>query len=607
MNQKTKANLLNIDKISRKYLFIIFLAFTVGIIIIGYSIYISYYFEFKKKAEDELISVTKLKIEEINHWRKERIKNLAIYQKNESFSERVKKTLANLDDAKIQKTMQDWMTLFKTNYNYHRVCLHDRNGTEVLSTNNDDASLPHNLKSYFDRIFANKEVVFEDFYIEKSDGRIYLSLIVGIFEVDNDNSPLGVLIARADPEEYLYPLLNSWPIARPSAETYLVHKSDDDVVFLNNLKHQKNTALNLKFSIKDNKDIPAARAVTGSEGIYSAIDIENEEVISYLCKIENSPWYLVSKIDKKEAMSPVRGILIGVISVVFLLISLLFFWVMYILRYQRYNYYKEIAQKAEELQQSEEALKILNETLEQKVHYRTNELELSNKELESFAYSVSHDLRAPLRHILGFADIMKKECDSASMEANQYLLKIIESAGDMGTLIDDLLEYSRTGRTEMKKAAVDLNEIVTQIKIRFDRENPDRIIEWNLSDLPQAYCDRGLIQAVWTNLIENAVKYSSKKETASIEIGYSDKISQFEFYIRDNGVGFDMTFAHKLFGVFQRLHNKNEFEGTGIGLANVKRIINRHGGRIWAEGEVGTGATFYFTLPKHGGTLDGQH
>lgn len=597
MNQKTKISLLDIDKISRKYLFITFLAFTVGIILIGYSIYKSYYFEFEKKAEDELTSVTKLKIEEINHWRKERIKNLAIYQKNESFSERVKKTLTNLDDTKIQKTMQDWMILFKTNYNYHRVCLHDRNGMEVLSTNNDDASLPHNLKSYFDRIFTNKEVVFEDFYIEKTDERIYLSLIVGVFDV-NSNMPLGVLIARVDPEEYLYPLLNSWPIARPSAETYLVHKSGNDVVFLNNLKHQKNTALNLKFSIKDNKNIPAARAVTGKEGIYKGFDIENEEVISYLCKIENSPWYLVSKIDKREAMSPVRGILIGVISVVFLLISLLFFLVMYILRYQRYNYYKEIAHKAEELQQSEEALKILNETLEQKVHDRTNELELSNRELESFSYSVSHDLRAPLRHILGFADIMKKECESASIEANHYLKKIIESAGDMGTLIDDLLEYSRTGRSDMKKSSVDLDEIVAQIKIRFDRENTDRKIIWNLSDLPQAYCDSGLIQAVWTNLIENAVKYTSKKETASIEIGFSDKVSEFEFFIKDNGVGFDMTFVHKLFGVFQRLHNKNEFEGTGIGLANVKRIVNRHGGRIWAEGEVGTGAAFYFTLPK---------
>jgi PAS domain S-box-containing protein len=276
-------------------------------------------------------------------------------------------------------------------------------------------------------------------------------------------------------------------------------------------------------------------------------------------------------------------------------------------RIAKLNLIEDLKMEIEEKEKAKQEIIKLNETLEHKVIERTRELELSNKELESFAYSVSHDLRAPLRHILGFADIMKKECESASMEANHYLKKIIESAGDMGTLIDDLLEYSRTGRSEIKKYFVDLNELITQIKIKFDREGPDRKIMWNISVLPQAYCDRGLIQAVWTNLIENAVKYTSKNDYAFIEIGFSDKVSEFQFFIKDNGVGFDMAFVHKLFGVFQRLHNKNEFEGTGIGLANVKRIINRHGGRIWAEGEVGTGAVFYFTLPKQGGSLDGQH
>jgi len=268
-------------------------------------------------------------------------------------------------------------------------------------------------------------------------------------------------------------------------------------------------------------------------------------------------------------------------------------------RIAKLNLIEDLKMEIEEKEKAKQEIIRLNETLEHKVIERTRELELSNKELESFAYSVSHDLRAPLRHILGFADIMKKECDSAGAEANLYLLKIIESAGDMGTLIDDLLEYSRTGRSEIKKSTVDLNEIIAQLKVKFDRENPSRKMLWRLSEFPQAYCDRGLIQAVWTNLIENAVKYTSKNENAVIEIGFSDKVSEFQYFIKDNGVGFDMAFVHKLFGVFQRLHNKNEFEGTGIGLANVKRIINRHGGTVRAESEgIGKGACFYFTLPK---------
>jgi PAS domain S-box-containing protein len=245
-----------------------------------------------------------------------------------------------------------------------------------------------------------------------------------------------------------------------------------------------------------------------------------------------------------------------------------------------------------------EDLKLLNETLEQKVKDRTRDLELSNKELESFSYSVSHDLRAPLRHIIGFSDMMNGLISEKHTEASEYLKKIKQSATDMGNLIDDLLNYSKTGREEMRIARTNINDIVSHIQKRFAHENTDRKIEWKISHLPEVHCDESLIRNVWVNVIENAVKYTSKVENAVIEIGCNEKPDEYEFFIRDNGAGFDMNYAHKLFGVFHRLHTKNEFEGTGIGLANVYKIISRHGGKIYAKGVTGEGAEFTFTLPK---------
>lgn len=350
----------------------------------------------------------------------------------------------------------------------------------------------------------------------------------------------------------------------------------------------------------------------------------NRKMIANAQIIPHTNWYIVTAFSKETLLKGVTSFLhwIVAIGIVLMAIGALAAWITSrnisrpinqlttaVTAISQGNYASSVSvekYKSEELIKLADSFNLMaaevyrmHEDLENKVTERTLQLKQVNQELEAFSYSVSHDLRAPLRAISGYSAMLKEDYEEKlDNDGNRIVRNIITNAKMMGQLIDDLLAFSRLGKKELIRTTVDMKLLATTVVNELMQQKPENKYRINIAELPPAKADPGMIKQVLINLAGNAIKYSSKKENPEIEIGFKDEDARTIYYIKDNGAGFDMAYAHKLFGVFQRLHSQQEFEGSGVGLALVKRIIDRHNGEIWAESVEDAGATFYFSLPK---------
>jgi PAS domain S-box-containing protein len=702
---------------------VIFLLFSAAIILIGNYFSNSQRNRIFREQENNLSAIASLKISQIASWHKERLGDAKVISLDKPLIISIEYFFSG-KNKEIKTQLYYWMKSVRNEYDYSNVLIADTSLKVRLSVTPSDSILGDSIKMEMKASLKGRNIFMTDLHRSKEIPYIHIDILIPLFDsVKNKPLPVGIALLRIDPGKVLFPLIQSWPTPSKSSETLILRREGDSVLYLNELRHRKNTALNLKFPLS-NVNLLATKAVNGFEGVTDGTDYRKIPVIGALNKVPGLPWYMVVKVDKDEILAPFKRYSIITVFVIILLIVLnalvsgYWIWAQRVDMYRRqlkdeitlseskekliaseerfrslyenvtiglyrttldgqilmanhamvsmlgfdtfqqlalrnlqqegYEpdyprskfleiiekdgkiiglesawhrrngkvliiresanavrdvkgriiYYDGTVEDITDRKKAEEALHNLNDELEQRVAQRTEQLEAANKELEAFSYSVSHDLRAPLRSVHGFTKILLEDYESQLDEEGKRICGIISaSATQMGELIDDLLSFSRIGRSRLNPSEIDMKKMAKFIFEGMTSPTEKKRIKMNIGRLPQAFGDVTLFGQVWTNLISNAIKYTSKNDISEINIGSKVDGKMITYFIKDNGVGFDMQYAHKLFGVFQRLHSEAEFEGNGVGLAIVQRIILKHGGKVWAESEVGKGATFYFSLP----------
>ncbi len=665
----------------------------------------------RAQAEQSLAAVGRLKAEEIARWLGERRGDADVLRANRWLAVAAADLGSDRGDPESLARIKALLGGMQHVYRYDDIVLTDRDGRVLVRVFAEPAHpTDERVVNLVRRAAKTLQVQQSDLFLGENE-RASMVLVAPLLGDAADAPAVGAVILYTDPQDYLYPLIQDWPLPSRTGETLLVERRGDQVVFLNDLRYRSGAALTLT-AAADAPELPAAMGVRGVRGVVEGIDYRGTRVLAALRQVEGTTWIIVAKVDEEEVLGPIaeRGWFTAGFTVLLVCVAgagALLLWrarerrAIAALADSEVRYRSLVesspmavfvnrdgavalvnaacmrlfgATSAEQLlgrsvfdlyhpdchaairgrigvlqsggeavppleekivrvdgavvdvevtaapyrDQEGDAIHVvlqdiserrrveterarLNAELERRVRLRTAQLDAANSELEAFAYSVSHDLRAPLRHITGFSELLSAHCARGLDDKGlHYLDAISGSARTMGVLIDDLLEFSRTGRAEVALEAVDMDAVLEEAIAPLRHDTADRDIVWQIDPLPCVPGDRALLRQVWANLVGNAVKYTRGRAPAHIVIGAESRDDEVVFFVADDGVGFDMDHADKLFGVFQRLHSASEFEGTGIGLAIVHSIMAKCGGRIWAEGAVGKGATFYFSVPDGG-------
>jgi PAS domain S-box-containing protein len=697
-------------KIFPSVLFLSAVITSVVILIAGYSVFRHFVKQDRTDSAHQLAAIADLKTGEIVQWRNERLGDAAVFHRNPTFFALVRRYFYDPDDADAQAQIHSWMAKVQAHLRYDRLCLHDAAGRNRMSVPEETELHESRYSIEADKTLRSGEIAFEDFHVDPRDGRVYLSILVPVLDPETMSAPIGLLIMRIDPSDYLYPLINRWPTPSPTAETLLVRREGGMVVFLNAIRFRPDAALNFQETLT-RKTLPAVMAVSGKQGIVEGVDYRGEPVLADLRPIPDSPWFMVAKIDLTEVYAPIRERMWWLSFLVTALLITTGSVVGLIWRHHSVRFFKEKYEMTDALRESEERFRAMFEkaavgiamvdpdgrwlrvnpslcgitgypeaellgltlqdithpedlsmdlaaiqrvlsgridtydmekryirkdgavipihltvslvremdgtpgyfvfivedismrkAAEEKLARALEELERSNRELEQFAYVASHDLQEPLRMVSSYTQLLARHYEGQLDEkAKKYIDYAVDGAVRMQQLINDLLTFARVGTRGAPFKPVDthalLGVVIKNLAISISEA---RAIVTN-DDLPVVSADASQLTMVFQNLMANAIKFRGETPP-HIHVSATERDREWIFSVKDNGIGIDRKYADRIFVIFQRLHTREEYSGTGIGLAICKRIIARHGGRIWFESETGRGATFFFTIPKYPGT-----
>ena len=585
----------SVDPRASYLLGLIFAFLVVGIITTGFRAFRYLEREHRASEAQQLATIVTLKVERIASWLGERQAQGEKLAANREFAERVGNWLAAAGDSEREVISLLLGSQF-AGRDYEGVVLLDSGGRQEFSLG-EGLEVSGPLPALVREARVSGKVLRSELYRGVS-GKLSLAWVVPLrgWGADGRQGTLATVILYVGPEHFLFPFIEAWPGVSRTAETQLVRRDGEHVLFLNNLRHYANAALNLRIPLARD-EVPAVRAALDSkgisEGVTEGIDYRGVPVLAAVRAVPGSPWFVVGSMDLTEINAALRGRLWLMVLVINLLLLGAGAGVALLWRRQLY------AHRFALLVAGAEKDRRLAIELEERVVERTAQLEAANRELESFSYSVSHDLKAPLRGIDGYSRLLEESYrDKLDGEGRTFLGNIRHGVAQMHELIEDLLAYSRMERRAPNNVALDLPALVRGVAAACEMEVKKRGGGLRLT-IPAltVHADREGLTIVLRNLLENAIKFSRGAEGPSIEIGACAEEGRALLWVRDNGIGFDMKFHGRIFEIFSRLERAEEFPGTGVGLALVRKAMQRMGGRVWAESAPGQGATFFLELP----------